>query len=259
MPARARPSRPPNLSQVGFIRSVSILREGVSHPGVYPFDIPAVKALDGLTLDPRVTFFVGENGTGKSTLVEGIAVAAGFNPEGGGRNFNFATSDTHSSLGQSIRLVRNPARNRDGYFLRAESVYNLSSELEELRKTDALAYRSYGGQSLHTRSHGEAFMAVLEYRLGGDGLYILDEPESALSPLRQLACLARMKQLVRAGSQFSVATHSPILMAYPRATIYQLSQQGIVKVAYEETEHYAITKAFMDPDERRVMLDVLME
>lgn len=227
-------------------------------PDAYPFDIPAVKMLDGLTFDPHVTFFVGENGTGKSTLIEGIALAAGFNPEGGGRNFTFSTASTHSTLGGALRLIRNPVRNRDGFFLRAESVYNVSTELEALDKIRPGAFDAYGGKSLHSRSHGEAFMAVLEHRLGGDGLYLLDEPESALSPLRQMACLARVRELVSAGSQFIVATHSPILMAYPGATIYQLSRQGIAKVEYEETDHYAITKAFMNPAERRVMLDTLM-
>ncbi len=239
----------------GYIRSVALI-PGVEHPeSEYPFDLPAVAALnEGLKLDAAVTFIVGENGSGKSTLIEAIAVAAGFNPEGGTKNFNFGTYNSHSSLSDHLRLQRSAVRERDGFFLRAESMYNVASEIDRIGG-DVLSF--YGGISLHEQSHGESFMATMLHRMGGHGLYIFDEPEAALSPVRQLACLSLMHQLVGRSSQFIVATHSPIIMGYPGATIYWLSERGIERVPYEETEHYTLTRSFLDPRERRAMLDVL--
>ena len=178
-----------------------------------------------LEFDRPVTFLVGENGTGKSTLLEGVAVACGFNPEGGTRNFSFSTRDTHSVLGEYLT----PARRRyprDGFFLRAESFYNVATNIDELDEAPAFAPRlidSYGGVSLHSRSHGESFLALVQNRFGGQGLYLLDEPEAALSPSRLLTLMGAMDQLVKADSQFIVATHSPILMAFPRARISMTS------------------------------------
>jgi predicted ATPase len=211
--------------------------------GDYSLSLPAFAKLDRLELHPKVTYFIGENGTGKSTLLEAIAVADGFNPEGGSRNFNFSTRDTHSKLHWGLRLGRGsrPERRSDGWFLRAESFYNVVTEIDSLGVAGG-----YGGKSLHLLSHGESFFTLFMERFRGNGFYLLDEPESALSPKRQLSFLTRMHDLIESGSQFIIATHSPILMAYPDALIYRFSEMGIEPVAYEQTEHYQITKLFLD-------------
>ena len=216
----------------------------------YPFSIPAVSALKKrpLTFSSPVTFFVGENGSGKSTLLEAAAVVCGFNPEGGSKNASFSTYDSHSSLFRYFTPVRGAYRERDGYFLRAESFYNVASYLEELDEIPTgapLVLDSYGG-SLHKKSHGESFFALLQNRLGGRGLYLFDEPEAALSPQRQLAMLCRIRELVKAGSQLLIATHSPMLMAYPGSEIYELSEDGICRKEYEQTDHYQITRRFLN-------------
>ncbi len=200
-----------------------------------------------------MTYFIGENGTGKSTLLEAIAVADGFNPEGGSRNFNFTTRDTHSRLHRAITLGRGarPERRSDGWFLRAESFYNVATEIDNLGVVGG-----YGGKSLHHLSHGESFFTLFMERLRGNGFYLFDEPEAALSPKRQLSFLTRMHDLVQTGSQFIIATHAPILMAYPDALIYQFSSAGVEPIAYEETEHYQITKLFLQG--RESMLRELM-
>lgn len=219
----------------------------IGDPDAYPFSMPAVRSLDRLALKTPVTFLMGENGSGKSTLLEAIAVAWGFNPEGGSRNLNFSTFETHSPLGKALTLVRGTKRARDGYFLRAESFYNIASELQRLDEQPAAApplLDGYGG-SLHERSHGESFLALVMNRLAGDGFYLFDEPEAALSPQRQLAFLCRLDDMVKAGGQFIIATHSPILSAYP-GTIYRLADSGIREVGYRETEAYQITKRFLD-------------
>lgn len=218
----------------------------------YPFRLPAVRHLGKLEFDPAVTFLVGENGSGKSTLLEALAVALGFNAEGGSRNFNFGTRASHSCLGEYLRVGRGVRMPRDGYFLRAESFFNVATEIERI----GTLLHAYGGKSLHEQSHGESFMALLENRFGGKGLYILDEPEAALSPQRQLAALKRIDQLVQAGSQFVIATHSPILMAYPEASIYVCTPTGIVQRAYEDTEHYQVMHDFM-ANPRRTLKELL--
>jgi len=205
-----------------------------------------------LAFDRPVTFLVGENGTGKSTLLEGVAVACGFNPEGGTRNFSFSTRDTHSPLGNYLTPVRKRYP-RDGFFLRAESFYNVATNIDEMDEEPSFGPRlidSYGGVSLHSRSHGESFLALVQNRFGGEGLYLLDEPEAALSPSRLLTLMGEMDQLVKADSQFIVATHSPILMAFPQARIYELSGEGVRAADYRETEHYQLTKRFLDDPER---------
>jgi predicted ATPase len=225
----------------------------------YPFSLPVVRHLQRLKLAP-VTFFAGENGSGKSTLLEAIAVNFGFNPEGGTRNFNFSTRASHSELSHALRLVKGYRRPGDGFFLRAESFFNLATEIENLDRSGGSGpsiISSYGGVSLHEQSHGESFFTLFTKRFSGDGLYILDEPEAALSPMRQLALLARMGELVRLRSQFIIATHAPMLMAYPGARIYILSEDAIRETPYCETEHYQLTKQFLNNPER--MLRILLE
>lgn len=240
---------------MGYLDRV-FLRRPVARDS-YLSRLPAVRALAergeaGLTFPTPVTFLVGENGTGKSTLLEAIAVACGFNAEGGTRNFRFSTRNTHSSLYETITISRTDYP-RDGFFLRAESFYNVATYIDTMPDLAP----SYGGVSLHEQSHGESFLALMEHRFGGRGLYLLDEPEAALSPTRMMSLLVLLHRLVEEHSQFVIATHSPILMAYPGARIYQLSQQGIEPVAYRDTEHYQITRRFLEAPER--MLELLFE
>ncbi len=234
-----------------FIIDVKLKREKVADFSCYPFNLPAVKYLESVRMHPKVTFLVGENGSGKSTLLEAIAVAAGFNPEGGSKNFAFSTRDSHSVLSEYLRLSRGIKKPRDGYFLRAESFFNVATEIEALDVE--IEYPAgpkissyYGERQLHEQSHGESFMALLLNRFSGSSLYLLDEPEAALSPSRQLTMLARMNDLVKQGSQFIIATHSPIIMAYPNAHIYSLLDTGMEQTSYEDTEHYKITKQFLN-------------
>jgi len=207
----------------------------------YPFSIPAVRDVGQFDFHPNVTFFVGENGSGKSTVLEGLALALGFGSEGGTRNVRLQTTPSVSSLHEVLRLARGVPKPKDGYFLRAESFFNLATYMDE---TGYL--QGYGGQSLHRQSHGESFMAVLLHKLRGDGIYLMDEPEAALSPTRQLAALGAIHNLVEDASQFIIATHSPILLAYPHARILQFDRSGISEVAFEDTEHFAVTKDFLN-------------
>ncbi len=228
----------------------------------YLHDLPAIRNLwkaGALAFESNVVIFVGENGTGKSTLLEAVAVALGFNAEGGTRNFNFETRASHSDLYQYLKISRG-AYPKDGFFLRAESLYNVASNIEELDKIPACAPRiidSYGGVSLHQRSHGETFLALVQNRFGGNGLYILDEPEAALSPSRLMTLMAEIHDLLKKDSQFIIATHSPILMAFPNAQVIELTSDAIKTVPFRETEHYKITKQFLDNPER--MLKYLFE
>lgn len=228
-----------------YLHGIGLKRHEVRSFDEYPFSLPAVRKLRDLRLTSPVTFLVGENGSGKSTLLEAIASSWGFNPEGGSRNMMFATRPSESGLHEYLRLERGLKRPSDGFFLRAESFFNVATEVDNLDMTSA-----YGGKSLHEQSHGESFLAVFMDRFFGAGLYILDEPEAALSPSRQLSVLTRMHDLVRQQSQFLIATHSPILMGYPGADILLLDEDGIHRVEYEETEHYFITREFLLNRER---------
>lgn len=232
------------LSAKPYLRSVSIDPRAAIDPDRYPFNIPAVRGLGVLAPHPDVTFFVGENGAGKSTVLEAIAVALGLPAEGGTRNVHRVQQEV-SSLHGVLRLARGWRQPRSSYFLRAESLFNVFSYFDELGPDPR------GKPSLHLRSHGEAFMAVLQ-DFGGDGLYLLDEPEAALSPTRQLAALALIDDLVKRGAQFIIATHSPILLAYPRARILGFDADGIAELAYEDTEHYAVTRDFLNHYPRRL-------
>lgn len=208
----------------------------------YPFNIPALKNLREMEFHPHVTFFVGENGSGKSTLLEGLAVNMGNNPEGGGRSFMFSTRESHSELHFHLNTARGPRWGRsDTYFFRAESFYNLASNIDEIPGLRG----AYGGKSLHEQSHGESFFALFENRLRQNCLYFLDEPEAALSPQRQMSFLALLHRLVLMGSQFIIATHSPIILAYPYAWLYSFDQSPPTRVKYEETQHYQVTKMFL--------------
>ncbi|HEV3001751.1 MAG TPA: AAA family ATPase [Solirubrobacteraceae bacterium] len=239
-----------------FVRAVELVEGGSG----YPWDLPAVRALgERLELHPKVTYLVGENGSGKSTLLEGIAVAAGMNPEGGSSHARFATRESHSPLADGLRLVRGVTRPRTDFFLRAESLFTVATYIEELPPgpdgVDPLA--AYGGRSLHEQSHGESFLSVVVDRFGPEGLYVLDEPEAALSTQNCLTLVRRIHELVEAGSQFVIATHSPIVLAYPHATILHCGEHGLEPVAYDDAEPVALTRSFLDAPERflRALMD----
>jgi predicted ATPase len=233
-----------SLATKPYLRSVTIDPDAEVDADAYPFLIPAVRELGVLEPHPDVTFFVGENGAGKSTVLEAIAVALGMPAEGGTRNVLREQQEV-SPLHGCLKLVKGFKRPRFSYFLRAESLFNVFTYLDSLPGNPQ--------PSLHLRSHGEAFMEVLQ-GFSPDGLYLLDEPEAALSPNRQLAALAVIDSLVKRGAQFIIATHSPILLAYPRAKILRFDDSGISHVDYEDTEHYAVTRDFLNHYPRRLQL-----
>jgi predicted ATPase len=232
-----------------FLQSIN-LRLGTPTEG-YPFDIPAVRRMGKLEFHERCTYLIGENGSGKSTILEALAISFNLQAEGGSRNFKFKTFDTHSDLFKWLDVAKGVHRPNDMFFLRAETFYNFAAQV------DKVGVQQYYGGSLHAKSHGESFFALFMNRFHGRGLYLLDEPEAALSPNRQLAFLARMHDLVKAGSQFVIATHAPIVMAYPDAWLYQLTDKGVERVEYEDTEHYQVTSDFFK--HRKRMLKELMQ
>lgn len=214
----------------------------------YPFSIPAIRALEsGIALHPKVTYFVGENGMGKSTLLEGLADKWGFSKESGNRSKSHGLRDYDTELAPAMTLMKTRDRPMDGFFLRAESFYNFATQMDDLEKEPFCAngYFSYGGKSLHEQSHGESFFSLFTNRFDGHGLYLLDEPEAALSPTRQMAFLVRLHDLVEDFSQFVIATHSPIVLAYPDSIIYEFTEDGIARVDYEETQAYRVTQRFL--------------
>jgi len=218
----------------------------------YPWALPAVRALEeGVELHDRVTFLVGDNGSGKSTVLEGLAVAAGMNPEGGSSNFSYATRSSHSPLGEALTLIRGARRPRTDFFLRAESVFTAATYVEQL-PDDPLA--SYGGRSLHEQSHGESFLSIAVHRLGPGGLYLLDEPEAALSFQGQLALLLRIHELAQSGAQWIIATHSPILVAHPDARILQCTDEGLAEIVYAHVPPVRALRRFLDDPQRQVPL-----
>jgi predicted ATPase len=224
----------------GYIREFRLRRDKVPGFDDYPFSLPVIKSLETVQLHPKVTFLVGENGSGKSTIIEAVAEAVGLNVEGGSKNFFFSTRAHESPLGQYLQIVRGIEREKDCFFLRAESFYNVATEIENRGL-------EYGDKSPHRQSHGEAFLATVTHRFFGKGFYVLDEPEAALSPQRQLAFLAALHvHVTEKKSQFLIATHSPMILAYPDSKIYALDESGIRETAYEETDHYRTTRSFLE-------------
>lgn len=235
-----------------YLKSVSLLREKIEDTSKFPFSLPVINNFERIDFHSDVTFLVGENGSGKSTLIEAFAGLMKLNVEGGSKDFAFSTRATHSPLHGYLRPSKSYKMPKDNFFLRAESFYNVASYVEDVANLDR-----YGGKSLHHQSHGESFWSLISSRFEGNGLYILDEPEAALSPTRQMALLGLMHQLVRKESQFIIATHSPILLSYPNAVIYEIKEGFLCKVLYEKTEHYQVSLRFLS-DYRR-QLSLLME
>ncbi|NEU30488.1 AAA family ATPase [bacterium LRH843] len=230
-----------------FLKNIAFLRNHVQSYEKYPFSIPAIKNLNQLDFTKNVTFFVGENGSGKSTLLEAIAYKCEFNTAGGSRNNLYDVHASHSDLGEYIRLSWLP-KVSNGFFLRAESFYHFASHIDEV---DEDGFQAYGGRSLHEQSHGESFLSLFLNRFQGKAIYLLDEPEAALSPQRQLAFLRILRDLTSDGDcQFIIATHSPILLGYPDATILSFDEGMIEEIEYERTDHYQITKLFLEDRER---------
>jgi len=243
MATRKAPVRSSTRLGAPFLRSIRSNPERMGGTQ-FPFSIPAFRGGIALDLPTPVTFFVGENGSGKSTLLEALAEICGFNPEGGNRDHYREAREDRSELAQALRLSWLP-KMTEGFFMRAESFYNFASYLDGVSDL-----RAYGGKSLHHQSHGESFLALFQNRFE-QGLYMLDEPEAALSPQRQLAFLRIIHALeTPRHAQFLIATHSPILLAYPGATLYQFEQDGIRKIAYRDTDHYLVTKEFLNNPER---------
>jgi len=227
----------------GYIRENVLDPDKAGSFEAWPFSLPVVKTLSTLKLHPKVTFLVGENGSGKSTIIEAVADALGMNLEGGSKNFYFSTRSHESSLGEYLKIVRGAEREKDSFFLRAESFFNVATEIENLN----LSVEEYGDKSPHRQSHGESFLALVTHRFFGKGVYVLDEPEAALSPQRQLAFLAALHvHVTERKSQFLIATHSPIILAYPQARIYELGADGIRETAYEDTDQYRTTRSFLE-------------
>lgn len=227
------------IEQELFIKKITLNHDEIQKQKKYPFNIPLIKNLQELYLEKPVTFLIGENGVGKSTFIEALAVACGLNAEGGTENFMFSTRETPYELSNYIEIDNFQRRVETKFFLRAESFYNLASEIEKLRVS------GYGTKSLHSVSHGESFLQLIENRFTPNGLYILDEPEAALSPSRQLTLLYLINDLAKKGSQFIIATHSPILISYINGQILDLNND-FKKITYEETELYQLYKMYLD-------------
>lgn len=224
----------------------------------YPFCLPIIKSLKNIHFSKQVTFFVGENGSGKSTIFEAIAHCAGFGPEGGNKNITFKTSQQETYFGSELLAQQMTlswrAKPKTGYFFRAESFFNIANYIDYIAREGGegpeKAYAPYGGKSLHEQSHGESFLSFFNGRLGSAGFYIFDEPEAALSPQRQLSLMTIIHEMCKnSHTQFIIATHSPLLLAYPGAIIYSCDFGTLKTITYEQTDHYQITKRFLDNPE----------
>ena len=218
----------------------------------YLWRIPAIAGVDRIDFESPVTCFVGENGSGKSTLLEAMAINSGFNPEGGTKNYSFSTYDSHSELDRCMRLVKGAKKPKWGYFLRAESFYNVATAEAEYSRASGVP------QHLHEKSHGESFLVTVQNNFRPGGVYFLDEPEAALSPQRQLTLLREIHLCARAGAQFFLVTHSPILLALPDAAILSFDDGPLHPISYEDTDSYQITNLFLS-DRRRILHDLLEE
>lgn len=231
-----------------YLKSCKVLQNNIEDKHVYPFNIPSLQNLQELEFPTNVTFFVGENGSGKSTLLEAIADCCDFNTAGGGRQNLYEVHKAESALGEYIRLSWWP-KVSNGFFLRSETFYQFASHIDMLEEIDKKKkYAAFGGKSLHHQSHGESFLSLFLHRFKGKAIYLLDEPEAALSPTRQLSLLKIIKDLEHE-AQFIIATHSPILLGYPKATIYSFDGEEIKSIHYEETIHYIVTKRFLNAPE----------
>ena len=234
-----------------MLASLTLLRDRIPSPPAYPFTVPIIQSLDTLEFSKnRLTFFTGENGSGKSTLLEAIALSYGLSLDGGNRNFAFdpdLPKDDTYPLARALKLSFRPARTGEGFFFRAETMFNLATRIDELDLT-----QGYGGISLHARSHGETFFTVLDHKFRRSGLFLLDEPEAALSPQRQLAFLILIQQTLRdyADAQFIVSTHSPILLGYPGAQIVSFDDPALPTIPFEQTQPNIITRRFLNDRER---------
>ena len=232
-----------------FLKGLNIKWDRIADDS-YLRKIAAFNSLEQLSFRSPVTFFTGENGSGKSTLLEAIAVAYGFNPEGGTMNYSFSTYDSHSELYNALTLVKSTSKAQWGYFLRAESFYNVATKEAEYSKSGGIP------QFYHSQSHGESFLAMAKENFRPNGLYLLDEPEAALSPQRQMAMMVKMAECAKQGSQFIVVTHSPILLALPDSDILSFDGEEIHRCEYEETESYKVTEMFINS--RNHILDLLL-
>ncbi len=231
------------------LKSVKLLREQVTSWDEYPFNIPPIASLDALQITSRICFFVGENGTGKSTLLEAIAAHYGFGREGGNRNFSFESTDTLRAIDPLVKALRVAFSTRTGFgfYLRAESFFNVATFVDSSGMSD-----SYGGKSLHDQSHGESFLSLLQHRFTRSGFYVMDEPEAALSPQRQLSFLVLLHDLLAGNDniQFLIATHSPILLAYPEAQIFSFDGGLIQEISYRESQPFQLVSRFVAAPER---------
>lgn len=241
-----------------MLKNITLLHDRVQDWNVYPFSIAAIRELKELTLLSRVCFFAGENGTGKSTLLEAIAAHYGFGREGGNRSFRNDSTESNRSIDPLVKVLRLSfdVRTGQGFFLRAESFFNTASHIDDLDKEPSEhsppVSLSYGGRSLHTRSHGETFFTLLDLKFRRNGLFLLDEPEAALSPQRQLSFLVLIHDVLRKfeDAQFIISTHSPVLLAYPKAQILSFDEEHIHEIEYEQTGSFQIVSAFLNNREQ---------